>query len=61
MRRAALADAARRRLRRRRRRKAEELATEVLADGAARWKLATTMSDLEATVLLVQDPDTKTA
>jgi hypothetical protein len=39
--------------------KAEELATEVLADGAARWKLATTMSDLESTVLLVQDPDTK--
>ena len=39
--------------------KAEELATEVLAEGAARWKLATTMSDLESTVLLVQDPDTK--
>jgi hypothetical protein len=39
--------------------KAEELATEVLAEGAARWKLATTMNDLESTVLLVQDPDTK--
>ena len=39
--------------------KAEELATEVLAEGAARWKLATTMSDLEWTVLLVRDPDTK--
>jgi hypothetical protein len=39
--------------------KAEELATEVSAEGAARWKLATTMSDLESTVLLVQDPDTK--
>ena len=39
--------------------KAEELATEVLAEGAARWKLATTMSDLKSTVLLVQDPDTK--
>jgi hypothetical protein len=34
--------------------KAEELATEVLAEGAARWKLATTMSDLESTVLLVR-------
>ena len=31
--------------------KAEELAMEVLAEGAARWKLATTMSDLESTVL----------
>jgi hypothetical protein len=39
--------------------KAEELAIEVLADGAARWKLATTMSDLESTVLLTQDPDVK--
>jgi hypothetical protein len=39
--------------------KAEELAAEVLAEGAARWKLATTLSDLESTVLLVQDPDTK--
>jgi len=39
--------------------KAEELVTEVLAEGGARWKLATTMSDLESTVLLVQDPDTK--
>src|SRR5262249_59207518 len=39
--------------------KAEELVDEVLAEGAARWKLATTMSDLESTVLLVQDPVTK--
>jgi hypothetical protein len=39
--------------------KAEELATEVLAEGAARWKLASTMGDLESAVLLVQDPDTK--
>jgi hypothetical protein len=39
--------------------KAEELATEVLAEGAARWKLESTISDLESTVLLVQDPDTK--
>jgi hypothetical protein len=39
--------------------KAEDLATEVLADGAARWKLASTMTDLESAVLLVQDPDTK--
>ena len=39
--------------------KAEELAMEVLAEGATRWKLATTMSDLESTVLLVQDPDAK--
>jgi hypothetical protein len=33
--------------------------TEALAEGGARWKLATTMSDLESTVLLVQDPGTK--
>jgi hypothetical protein len=39
--------------------KAEELATDVLAEGAARWQLETTMSDLESTVLLVHDPDTK--
>jgi hypothetical protein len=39
--------------------KAEELTTEVLAEGAARWMLATTMSDLESTVLLVQEPDTR--
>jgi hypothetical protein len=39
--------------------KAEELATEVLAEGAARWMLETTISDLESTVLLIQDPDTK--
>lgn len=39
--------------------KAEELASEVFAEGAARWKLVTMMSDLEATVLLVQDPSTK--
>jgi hypothetical protein len=39
--------------------KAEELAMEVLAEGAARWMLSTTMTDLETTVLLVQDPDSK--
>ena len=39
--------------------KAEELTAEILAEGAARWKLATTLSDLESAVLLVQDPDTK--
>ena len=39
--------------------KAEDLATEVLAEGASRWKLETTMSDLESSVLLVKDPDTK--
>lgn len=39
--------------------KAEELATDVLAEGAARWKLAAVISDLESTVLLLQDPDTK--
>jgi len=39
--------------------KAEQLATEVLAEGASRWKLATTMNDLALTVLQVQDPDTK--
>jgi hypothetical protein len=38
--------------------KAEELAAEVLAEGAARWKLATILSDLKSTVL-PQDPDTK--
>jgi hypothetical protein len=39
--------------------KAEELAAEVLAEGAARWKLATTMCDLKSTVLLIRDLDTK--
>ena len=39
--------------------KAEELATEVLAEGAARWKLAATMSDLESSMILVQDQDIK--
>jgi hypothetical protein len=39
--------------------KAEDLATEILAEGSARWKLASTMNDLESTVLLVQDPDIK--
>ncbi len=37
--------------------KAEELATEVGAEGGARWKLQTTMSDLESSVLLVLDSD----
>lgn len=40
--------------------KAEELASEVLSEGAARWKLTTTMNDLESAVRLVQDPDIKT-
>lgn len=39
--------------------KAEELATEVLAEGAARWKLSTLMSDLEAAAILVPQADTK--
>ena len=39
--------------------KAEDLATEVLAEGASRWKLETTMSNLRSSVLLVKDPDTK--
>jgi hypothetical protein len=39
--------------------KAEELATEILAEGAARWKLESTIGDLQSTVALVQDPDTK--
>jgi hypothetical protein len=39
--------------------KAEELAAEVLAEGSTSWKLETTMSDLESTVLQVQDPDAK--
>jgi hypothetical protein len=30
-----------------------------LAEGAARWKLATTLRDLRSAVLLAQDPDTK--
>jgi hypothetical protein len=39
--------------------KAEELAAEISAEGAARWKLATMINDLESTVLLVQDSDAK--
>jgi hypothetical protein len=35
--------------------KAEELAAEVDAEGAATWKLKTTMSDLESSVALVED------
>ncbi|MBV9290191.1 MAG: DUF4071 domain-containing protein, partial [Hyphomicrobiales bacterium] len=37
--------------------KAEELADEVGAEGGARWKLQTTMSDLESSVILVEDKD----
>jgi hypothetical protein len=37
--------------------KAEELAAEVGAEGAARWKLQTTMSDLESSLILVADSD----
>jgi hypothetical protein len=39
--------------------KAEELATEVLAEGAAGWKLATMVSDLASSALLLEDSDTK--
>ena len=35
--------------------KAEELAAEVGAEGGGRWKLKTTMSDLESSVLLIED------
>jgi hypothetical protein len=35
--------------------KAEELAVEVGAEGGGRWKLQTTMSDLESSVLLIED------
>ena len=37
--------------------KAEDLATEVAAEGAARWKLETMLSDLEFSVVLVEDKD----
>ena len=37
--------------------KAEELAAEVAAEGAARWKLEATLTDLEASVLQVADKD----
>jgi hypothetical protein len=37
--------------------KAEELADEVGAEGAAIWKLQTTLSDLASSVLLVEDKD----
>jgi hypothetical protein len=39
--------------------KAEALADDVGAEGAARWKLKTTMSDLESSVLLVEDKDVR--
>jgi MAP3K TRAFs-binding domain len=37
--------------------KAEELAAEVAREGAARWKLETTLKDLEASVAQVEDKD----
>src|SRR5208283_1201935 len=40
-------------------RKAEELASEVAREGAARWKLDTTLNDLKATLEQLQDDDTK--
>jgi hypothetical protein len=39
--------------------KAEDLATEVLAEGAGRWQLATTLGDLEASLPMAQDLDVK--
>jgi hypothetical protein len=39
--------------------KSEELAADVLAEGAARWKLKSTIEDLEAAALLVQDATIK--
>ena len=39
--------------------KAEELAAEVAAEGAARWKLDTLLGDLAASVALTEDPDRK--
>ena len=41
--------------------KAEDLATEVLAEGASRWKPETTMSDLESSVLWSRIRTPKTA
>jgi len=37
--------------------KAEELADEVAAEGSGRWKLDTTLSDLESSVLLTEDQE----
>jgi hypothetical protein len=37
--------------------KAEELAENVAAEGAARWKLDTTLADLQSSVALVEDKD----
>ena len=39
--------------------KAEELATEVAAEGAARWKLDSTLGDLERSVMEVKDEDSR--
>ncbi len=39
--------------------KAEELAADVAAEGAARWKLDSTLADLGASVALVEDKDRK--
>jgi hypothetical protein len=40
--------------------KAEELAAEVAAEGAARWKLDSTLGDLERSVIEVKDEDSRT-
>lgn len=37
--------------------KAEELAPDIAAEGAARWKLDTTLADLQSSVALVEDKD----
>ncbi len=37
--------------------KAEELAEDIVSEGAARWKLESTLSDLESSVVLVEDKD----
>lgn len=37
--------------------KAEELAEDIVSEGAARWKLESTLSDLESSVVLVGDKD----
>ena len=39
--------------------KAEELADLVAAEGAARWKLDSTLADLESSVAQVEDKDRK--
>ena len=39
--------------------KAEELAADVAAEGAARWKLDSTLGDLERSVMEVKDEDSR--